>query len=305
MAKRLLLACVLAGCSGSDSGAAIKLATTERTVPPGEEATYCYYSHTDNTSPVLINRWVSEMPTGIHHAIMFTNPSGEQPADGSFEPNDCGIVGLSQPLWTYATVERHEELNLPADDGEGKPVVQRIPARTAVYFSIHYINSTDAPITTHFSVDAFKLDDDVPHTETAPLLTYNNSIAIPPNARNHVESATCPLPTGVKFWHASTHSHKQTMHNAIKDGSSTVFEATDWEHPGQKTWDAPFFTFTSPDLTWECTYDNTGSNKGTTVTAGPTAQTNEMCMARMFMIPATKPYFCVWDTSIPGNCVCD
>ncbi|MEO8702663.1 MAG: hypothetical protein ABI867_21645 [Kofleriaceae bacterium] len=306
---RLLLTTIFlaafAGCGANDGGAALSLATPDRTLAPGEESTYCYYDHTDNTSPVLINRWVSEKPQGIHHAIMFTNPSGDQPPDGSFDPNDCGIVGLSQPLWTYATVEQQEELLLPPDDGDGKPVVQLVAPHTAVYFSIHYINATDLPITVHFSLDAFKIDDDAPHTETAPLLTYNNSIAIPPNATNHVESASCPLPEGVKFWHASIHSHKQTVHDSIKDGDTVVFETSDWEHPGQTTWDAPFYTFQSPNLTWECVYDNLGSNKDSTVTAGPTATVNEMCMGRMFMVPATKVYFCVWDTSIPGNCVCD
>jgi hypothetical protein len=244
-------------------------------------------------------------PIGIHHAIMFTNPSGEQPPDGSFDPNDCGIVGLSQPLWTYATVEQNEEMLLPTDDGEGRPVVQKIEANTAVYFSIHYINSTDAPLTVHFDLQAFELTDDVEYTETAPFLTYNNSIAIPPGVTDHVESATCDAPPGVKFWHASTHSHKQTMHNAIKDGDQVVFQTDDWEHPGETVWAAPFYTFTSSQLTWECTYDNTGSNRDITVTAGPTAEINEMCMARLFMIPASRAKFCVWDTTIPGNCVCD
>jgi hypothetical protein len=44
-------------------------------------------------------------------------------------------------------------------------------------------------------------------------------------------------------------------------------------------------------LTWTCTYDNTGSNKGMTVVAGPSALTNEMCMATGYFFPATGPKF--------------
>ena len=49
-------------------------------------------------------------------------------------------------------------------------------------------------------------------------------------------------------------------------------------------------------LTWQCTYDNTGSNG---VVSGPSAQTNEMCMATGYYFPATGPKF---EYVTGGNC---
>lgn len=88
------------------------------------------------------------------------------------------------------------------------------------------------------------------------------------------------------------------MKTTVKDGmpasTAVTFTSTDWEHPGAKTWMAsPFYTFASGKLTYECTYDNTGSNAASTVVSGPSAETNEMCMATGYYFPATKPLICL------------
>ena len=41
------------------SGAAIDETSTDITLTPGEEVTYCWYFHTKNTSPIVINKWAS------------------------------------------------------------------------------------------------------------------------------------------------------------------------------------------------------------------------------------------------------
>jgi hypothetical protein len=123
-------------------------------------------------------------------------------------------------------------------------------------------------------------------------VTYNDDISIPPGATNFVVSASCPVPAGVKFWSMSTHSHKQSIETQVMDGSSMIFTSTDWEHPGAQVWaQTPFYTFSATNLTWSCTYDNTGSNAAITVKSGPSAQTNEMCMATGYFFPATSPKF--------------
>lgn len=302
------LIALLAACGdniGADDGLAFNIRTQDVTIMPGEEVTYCYFTHTANTADAVVNRWVSEMAQGSHHTIMFINPSGVQPADGTLQLTDCGFVGNSMPIWTYATQNPYEELTLPTDDGAGRPLAQVIPANTAVYFQMHYVNASDVPITTHFEVSAYELPAGTPFTQTSAYLTYNNSIAIPPGATNHVESATCDVPAGAKFWTMSTHSHKQTAYTEIKDGEARLFETSDWEHPGTSQWmRAPYYEFETSKMTWSCTYNNIGDNAATTVVAGSSGRTNEMCMEYGFIFPADKPTICIWDTSIPGNCVC-
>jgi len=59
---------------------------------------------------------------------------------------------------------------------------------------------------------------------------------------------------------------------------------------------SPFYTFSTNQLTYECTYNNTGPNAATTVVDGPSAVTNEMCMATGYYFPATKPLLCLNNT---------
>jgi len=74
-----------------------------------------------------------------------------------------------------------------------------------------------------------------------------------------------------------------------------VFSSTDWEHPGGMLWSgSPFYNVSrAAKMTYECTYNNTGSNAGSTVVTGPSAQTNEMCMGTGYYFPATKPLICL------------
>ena len=56
---------------------------------------------------------------------------------------------------------------------------------------------------------------------------------------------------------------------------------------------SPFYAFSTNNLTYECTYNNTGPNADTTVVDGPSAVTNEMCMATGYYFPAAKPLLCI------------
>ena len=176
----LVLVSSLAACGGSSPGTgddapidgassgdapgatpAIAVVSADATLTPGQEITYCYYFHTSNTSEVLINKWVSDMQPGSHHAILFLNPGAtNQPADGTLDPSgNCG--GLSAQggasVWTYATQTVHQEVDLPSDDGNGKPLAQKIAANTPAVLQLHYLNATDQPLTAHIDLKAFAL----------------------------------------------------------------------------------------------------------------------------------------------------
>ena len=264
------------------------------TIMPGQEITYCYYFHTPNTDAMVIKRWSSTMTAGSHHMIMYTTASDAKPP-GTIDTAGCGgFSGTNLPSWTYATQTPTSELVLPTDDGAGMPLGQDVAAGTPAYFQMHYLNSGDMPIQAHVTLNADAYDVGAAYTKTAAYITYNSQISVGPGATGVVASQSCNVPAGSKFWTVSTHAHKQAVKTEIKDGATSVFSSIDWEHPGSKMFaTTPFYTFASGKLTYECTYNNTGSNAGTTVVSGPSAQTNEMCMGTGYYFPAQKPLACL------------
>jgi len=303
-----LLLLTLAACGTNSPGSgddvvvddtpAFEITSQDVTLQPGDEKTFCFYFHTPNTATVAIAKWVSDLATGSHHMIYFTNLLGSQPADGTVD--ECNLGGNTAPVPVYGTQIPHEEVIFPTDDGKGLPLAQNIDPNTAGFLQMHYLNGTDAAITAHVSLKAFALPADTVYTRTDMFATYNNDIAIPPHATGFKVSASCPVTPG-KFWSMSTHSHKQTVATAVQDGSDMVFTSTDWEHPGVKRFDPSFYQFAGGNITWSCTYDNVGDNADTTVVAGQSARTNEMCMSTGYFFPATGPKGCIFSG---GQCFC-
>jgi hypothetical protein len=291
--------------SGNDPNAAFTIQSTDLTIQPGAEVTYCYWFHTPNTTSLTINKWVSDMTPGSHHMIYFSGGSEPATGDGIDMNNTCG--GFSgnggAPQWVFASQSAHLEEDLPSDDGTGKPLAQVVAPNTVGAFQMHYINTTDAALTVHVKLAAYALPDSTPFTRTDAFVTYNQDISIPPGAVGATATGTCPTPANVKFWTVSTHSHKQSVDVKISDTSGMIFDSTDWEHPGAKTWDAtPFYTMAGNSLTWTCTYNNNDPNdpnSSKTITAGQSALTNEMCMATGYYFPSTAPKFSV---EIGGTC---
>jgi hypothetical protein len=282
------------GSTGGETPA-FTVVSKDVTLQPNEEVTYCYYFHTPNTAQVVVKKWTSDMEIGSHHMIMFFG-SANQPADGTLSTNSCGAggMGLSVPVWVYASQTPHGELPMPTDDGAGKPLGMNVPANQPAYFQMHYLNVSDQVRTVHVTLNAFAYPAGTQYTPTAAYITYNNSLNIPGDAVMFPQSQTCNVPTGAKFWTVSTHAHKQAVKTELLDGSTSIFSSMEWEHPGAKTWmTTPFYTFTSGKMTYTCTYTNNGTNAGNIIHSGPSAQFNEMCMGTGYFFPATAAKFCV------------
>jgi hypothetical protein len=256
-----------------------------------QEITYCYYFRTPNTETLAINKWVSKMTPGSHHLIMFTTTTDKMPP-GTISTSGCGFGGGTQnvPSWTYSAQTPDATMNLPTDDGAGKPLAVEIPANSAGFVQMHYFNPGDDPIKAHITINAEALPAATAFTKTAAYVTYNNSINIPAGATNDVEMQQCNVPAGAKFWLMSTHAHKQAIKTEVLDGSTMAFMSTNWEHPGAETWMTnPFFEFASGKVTYRCTYNNPTNR---TITSGDSAATDEMCMASGYYFPATKAMIC-------------
>ena len=140
------------------------------------------------------------------------------------------------------TLERQRHFDLEgmddqcADDGAGKPLGQEIKAGTPAYFQMHYLNAGETDIKVHVTVNAEAYAAADAYTPTAPYITFNGNISIPPGATGDAETQTCSTPPGAKFWMVSTHAHKQAVKTEIKNGmpasTDIAFTSMDWEHPG-------------------------------------------------------------------------
>jgi hypothetical protein len=294
-------------------GTAFEIVTTDVTIAPGAQDMYCYHFHTPaHAGP--ISRWVTDMNPGLEHAFVFIDTDPQPPPDG-ISPGDCSSSNRGTSYLIYATDIAHQETDLPSDDGSGVPLAQNIPPNTPGFIMLDYRNATTQPLVAHLDLQAYPPPPGSPFTQTDSYLAYLYNISIGPGATNVVTSASCPLPSGVKFWSMSTHTNKQSIATQVSDGANAIFTSTDWQHPAAMTWStAPFYSFASPQLTWQCTYNNNApppycdqstdraacSNADTTVVQGASPVTSEMCIAYGFFFPSTGPVF---EVGLNGNCV--
>jgi len=88
----------------------------------------------------------------------------------------------------------------------------------------------------------------------------------------------------LSFYAMTTHTHKQGVHAFVTDGSSMVVDNTSWDHPAIRTWTAaPFFSFSTSALSYQCEYLNPNNR---TIATGGNAATDEVCMVVGYYFPA-------------------
>lgn len=274
-----------------------RIATPEIQIEPLQEISYCYYFRTPNNVPAAIRRFSSQKTAVVRQAVFFTTESTQgEPQDKQFPDTvsaaNCGIeaAGPIVPRWVYAAHDASEELTLPADDGTGKPLAIEVAPNAPGFLMIHAYNATEEPAVAQVTIEAQFLEPGTEYTETASYMTWNQNISIGPGAVGDLESQSCPAPTGALFWRLTTNSHKQSVLTQVRDGTTPLFQGTNWEAPGAELFSAPSFaTFGTGQITYECTYDNPTNR---TITSGESFAVDEACMAVGYFFPATGPQLC-------------
>lgn len=271
-------------------------------INPGVDVTYCYYFETPNTSDMAIKKWASHLTAGGRDMILFLTPP-EPTKTGTLLKSECSFVKSNTgTLWTYSAETPDAEASLPADDGTGTPVGQTITAGHSGFLQMHYVNTTSAVIHSHLELNAYAYDEGVTVTPAAPFVSYNKSIdlspapsAVSPTVGTFGGDCSLLIAGNVKFSIVSMHTHKQGIHTMIKDGATTVFDSTSWDHPMPKIWTAPFYSFTSGKLTYQCEYVNPN---GYRIQTGDKAATDEMCIAIGYYFPSagSNGHLCVDST---------
>jgi hypothetical protein len=178
---------------------------------------------------------------------------------------------------------------MPAGIGIG------LAAGQQMVIEMHYLNASPQPLTAHVTLEGETYRADEEFTPASAFITYAQSIEIAPHGVGSFDGS-CAVPEGAKFFTMSTHAHRRATLTRVTDDGEMLFESDDWESPGGRTWDAePFYEF-GRSLDYHCEYQN---DLGQTVRTGPSADTDEMCMAVGYFFPATEPVFCVDSYVIP------
>jgi len=270
-------------------------------IAPGEDSTYCFYFRTSNTDELAIQRWASHMGAGIHDVVLYLTPTPQQ--SPGMMPTNCAIAKTgSGTAWSYAAQTADAEASLPRDDGNGKPIGQRVKASQPGFLQIHVLNTTGSTLHAGVTLNAYAYPADVQPTLAAPFVALNLGnmmVMVKPGITTSpamgVVNGNCTIPSGepLRFFGITTYTHKQGVHTSVKDGPTTVFDSSSWEHPGMTRWPVPpFYTFKGNTLTYQCEYLNGNSY---TIYSGDSTTTEEMCMAIGFFFPAPDGagHYCV------------
>jgi len=255
------------------------------TVPSGTEETYCYYFSLPVDAEVGVKRWQSQMTAGSHHLILYLTAEADKP-DGTIVKDCDGFGGgiTNVPVWTYSSQTRAGEMAMP------KGVGMTVKARQHGYIQMHYLNPTLEPLEVAVAINGETFAPEETYIRAAAFVTYNTQIQIPGGVGKTASAeGTCRVKPGISFFALSTHAHRRAVATTVLDADSIIFESDDWEHPGSKRWDEPGYSFAG-NLTYRCDYVNDSASP---VVTGPSANTNEMCMAVGYFYPAQRPVFCI------------
>lgn len=273
-----------------------QIKSPEIEIDPGQNVPYCYFFRTPNDVPLAIKRFSSSMRDVNRQLIVFTTTTqAGLPVDvappGTVSTIDCNVIGSFNaiPHWLYETTAKNGELALPDDDGAGHPLALEIPPNSSGFLLMHHHNTTAQPQKGQVTVNFEALDSPV-YTRTETFMSTSGLIAVPPYTSNKVESRTCDVPAGAKFWSLTTHTHKFAKRASVQENTDVLVDTTDWTNPDAATWPAPpFFSFATNRMTTACTYDNPN---GYTLRTGGSYQSEEQCVAVGYFFPATKPLMC-------------
>jgi hypothetical protein len=116
----------------------------------GQAIAYCYYFRTPNTGTIGIGRFSSRFDAVAAHVIVYAtfDNSSTLPADrqtpGTVSSSGCGFAATANNTFArriYSAHEPVEDLRMPSDDGAGKPVAIELPANSAGFIEMYFVNA--------------------------------------------------------------------------------------------------------------------------------------------------------------------
>lgn len=256
-------------------GRGVQVSTPELVLAPGEERYGCYHLELPVEQAVNVSRLVSRTRGG-HHFILY-RPVDVTAASGTLANRSCQTQAAD--AWLYAAFTPDNELRMP--EGVAIP----LEARARVLLDMHFVNTSASERRGQVFLNV-EFAEGTPLAHAGALLTYAD-IELPPR-RERTVGGKCTPPEGVHFFLMTTHTHRRGRLAVVErwaDGApiEELVRTEDWAHPQVRSWGPPFLRFLPGEqLQYRCSFQNSSSM---TITDGPSAEINEMCMAIGYYYP--------------------
>lgn len=262
------------------------------TIPPGANDAYCFVTHLPSAERLAIRRWRSRMSGGIRDIVVFLGPSATTQAP-EVRRAPCDRLVAPQPSEALAYISHASagELELPPNDGAGHPVAQLAEPGALLVVEMQIMNPTERALPAQLELHLETADRGLVVTLLSSVVAFHRELRIPPGSATAPGATTvtgsCAVPASMKLFGVSSYTHHRGVHTFVKDGSTTLFDHTGWDHPDTRAWWTGY-SLKSGNLQYGCEYRNPTSQP---VSLGGLPDA-ELCIIVGYVFPAPRPILC-------------
>ena len=262
----------------------------EFSIPPASERETCEFRTTPNKEPIDVQGFRLNMTPGSHHFVLWEYlGDNTDPADFPSELVDApGCVGVG-PRDSFAANANLFGMQVAKARLRFPPgVAVRLEPHAPVFLNAHLRNASPTdPLTAEvvFNIVPARKGT-VKHHAQALTVGNLNDILLPPQSSASLTSEWY-APTDLNIVQLSTHQHHRGTHTVVRlidpDGTDRgmLFEAVNWEHPGEKWFPQAFRLRQGQGLRFTCEWQNPDDKL---VSFGVTTD-DEMCFVTGYFYP--------------------
>ncbi len=274
------------GCS-SDDGSGEPSKTDENTlsysfesdVAAGQETQRCrYVTIPSDRTEYAVGRMTHDYTAGSHHFLVYRTDLEEIPPGGEefVECDESNWMSVVRGV-VYGAQETDGEFNFPAG------VAEKFRPGEVMMVQAHYINTASASVHARMNFHMELVDPATVNDEAGVLFFFNPAIYVPGGSAGSAE-LSCPLPEQATLGFAASHMHwrgvgyeARSTDAAIDAQLGPLYATTEWSEPVPRTFplDPPAALPAGSSITYRCDFQNSDPMG---VTAGSSAQSDEMCM---------------------------
>jgi Copper type II ascorbate-dependent monooxygenase, C-terminal domain len=264
-------------------GQGIQLRMT-KTIAPGSESYGCRFFQVPDDD-LFVHEETVRFGRGGHHTLLYKTSYTaipEKDEKGKFvngaEVHDCSEGVTAR--WKVESVLGGSEIFDHPGMLRGLPddVAVRLPGKTIVLMSVHYLNASTVPLEVDARVNLSTIAREKVKMEAGLLYLDNPLLHVPPMGASTARMR-CPVSRELLVVNLQSHMHARgvsfaaTVVNASSEPSKVIYETMKWIEPPVSSFE-PYLTLHAGDkIETNCAYEN---HETRTIGYGPNSS-DEMC----------------------------